>query len=451
MNMKTLKYLPVLLIGLILLSCDNVLDTEPKQAISEQVALSTSDNVKAVLTSAYDNLGGYYLYGGQMYMLPDLMAVGSEANWTGTFEQPGEIYRADIAVDNSFVREQWLGGYSTINVTNNVLSALDIVNSEDRDRVEGEAKFIRAITYFQLVRLFAKDYSDGDPSSNLGVPLKLKPTRTIDEESQIPRSTVQEVYDQVISDLQDAESLLSQHSPGYVYADNYAATAFLARVYLQQGEYELARDAANRVITNGPYSLVSDYSAVFNNSSSNTSEDIFAMQVTSQDGTNSLQTFYASQDNGGRGDIEIQQSHLDLYEAGDERLDFFYNDGGEIRTGKWKDQYGNVNVIRLAEMYLIRAEANQRLGESVGATPTEDINTIRERAGLTPVNSVTLQDILDQRHIELAFEGHFLFDLKRTKGSVSGYAWDAPNLVYPIPQREMDVNPALEQNEGYGS
>ena len=451
--MRSFKYISVFVIGLMLMACDNVLDTEPKQSISENVALSTSDNVKAVLISAYDNLGDYDEYGGQLYMLPDLMAVGNEANWTGTFEQPGEIFRKNIQVDNSFVRDGWLDGYTTINVANNVLSALDVVNEADRDRVEGEAKFIRAITYFQLVRLFAKDYNDGDPASNLGVPLTLEATRNINETSQIPRNTVQEVYAQVISDLTDAKNLLSVHPASYPYADTYAASAFLARVYLQQGEYELARDEANRVLSDAssPYQLVDNYSAAFNNSNTNTSEDIFAMQVTTQDGTNSLQTFYASQDNGGRGDIEIQQAHLNLYESGDERLAFFYDDGGETRTGKWRNQYGNVNVIRLAEMYLNRAEANSRLGESVGATPTEDINTIRLRADLGTVNSVTLQDILDQRHLELAFEGHFLFDLKRTQGSVGGIPWNSPVLVYPIPQREMDANPELEQNDGYTS
>lgn len=450
--MRSLKYISVLVIVLMVWGCDNVLDTEPKQSISEDIALNSSDNVKAVLYGAYDNLGDYDQYGGQFYMLPDLMAVGQEAHWTGTYEQPGEIYRKNIQVDNSFVTSAWLDGYSTINVANNVLSALDIVVESDRDRVEGEAKFIRAITYFQLVRLFGKDYNDGDPTQNLGVPLKLEPTRSIDEKSQIPRSTVQEIYDQVISDLKDAKSLLEDHSSGYVYADTYAASAFLSRVYMQQGEYALARDEAHRVISdaNSPYSLVENYADIFNNSNVNTSEDIFAMQVTSQDGANSLQTFYASQDNGGRGDIEIQQSHLDLYEAGDERLAFFYDDDGEIRTGKWKNQYGNVNVIRLAEMYLNRAEANHRLNESVGATPTEDINTIRRRAELNAVaGPVTLQDILDQRHLELAFEGHFLFDLKRTKGSVGSIPWDSPALVYPIPQRERDANPELKQNEGY--
>jgi len=452
--MRSVKYITAFVSLLLLWGCKNILDVQPQQSISESVALNTSDNVKSVLMGAYDNLGDYYEYGGQMYMLPDLMGVGHEAQWTGTYTEPGEIYRKDIHVDNGFVRDTWLNGYTTINDANNVLSALDVVDSGDRDRVEGEAKFIRAITYFQLVRLFAKDYQDGDPSQNLGVPIKLKPTRTIDKSANIPRNTVQEVYDQIIKDLKDAKSKLSDHSPSYVYADKYAASAFLARVYMQQGEYAKARDEANNLINNGPYSLVSNYADAFNHSNTNTTEDIFAMQVTNQDGTNSLQTFYASQNNGGRGDIDIQQSHLNLYGANDARLDLFYQDSNGIwRTGKWKNQYGNVNVIRLAEMYLDRAECNERLNTTVGATPTEDINTIRSRSNASTYapGTVTLPDILAERHIELAFEGHFLFDLKRTKGDINGVSWDSPRLVYPIPQREMDANPELKQNEGYGS
>ncbi|MGD8747741.1 MAG: RagB/SusD family nutrient uptake outer membrane protein [Balneolaceae bacterium] len=451
--MRSLKYITAFVSLLLVWGCQNILDTQPQQSISDKTALSTSDNVITVLHGAYDHLGDYDEYGGQLYMLPDLMAVGQEAQWTGTYEQPGEIYRKNIAVDNSFVRDAWLNGYSTINVANNVLSALDVVDASEQDRVEGEAKFIRAITYFQLVRLFAKDYNDGDPTQNLGVPLKLDPTDVIDDSDNIPRNTVQEVYDQVIQDLNDAKTKLTAHSPSYPYADTYAASAFLARVYMQQGQYAMARDEANRVIEQGPYSLVPNFADAFNNSDLNTSEDIFAMQVTNQDGTNSLQIFYASQDNGGRGDIEIQQAHLNLYNSTDDRLAFFYDDGGNWRTGKWANQYGNVNVIRLAEMYLDRAECNQRLGETVGATPTEDYNAVHGRSDpsntLAP-GTATLADILAERHIELAFEGHFLFDLKRTQGNIGGLQWDSPRLVYPIPQREIDANSNLVQNEGYG-
>lgn len=105
-------------------------------------------------------------------------------------------------------------------------------------------------------------------------------------------------------------------------------------------------------------------------------------------------------------------------------------------------------------MYLIRAEANFRNGTAIGATPLDDVNIIRERAKATPLMLVDLGVILNERVLELAFEGQSLFDLKRTKGSIGGgIQWNSPKLVFPIPQREMDANPALkgQQNEGYGN
>lgn len=453
--MKKTKYIFVAFLLLTFLGCDNILDVESQQSISSDAALSSPENVKKTLIGAYDNMGDVDVYGGWMYVLPDLMGAGREVQYTGTQPPPGEVYQKDITVTNAFIRDMWLDSYRVINVANNVLSAVDVVEQGDQDRVEGEAKFIRGAVYFQLVRLFAKDFNDGDPTQNMGVPLSLEATETIDETANIPRSSVQEVYDQVLSDLKAAKDLLGQESPSYIYGDSFVASAFLARVYLHMGEYELARDEANRVITQGPYSLVSEYSSVFNNSSTNTSEDIFATQVSSQDGDNALHGSYASSDEGGGNAFStiITQPHLDLYESQDDRLAFFYEDNnGNWHPGKWKNQYGNVNVMRLAEMYLIRAEANNRLDESVGATPTEDINRLRDRAGLGDLPSpVTLDEILQERHLELAFEGHFLFDLKRSQGSVSGIAWDSPRLVFPIPQREIDANDELVQNEGYGS
>lgn len=451
--MRHIKILAVLFAMTLLWGCDGLLDTSPQQSIKNDLALSTDENVKAALIGAYNNMGSYYTFGGQYYMLPDLMAMGQEAQWSGTYEQPGQIYRKSILVDNSFVRDVWLDSYATINTANSVISALDVVNEADRARVEAEARFIRGVTYFELVRFYGKDYSDGDPTSSPGVPIVLKPTDTISKDDEVPRNTVQQVYDQAISDLSFAKDNLpeSNFRKDNEYATTYAASAFLARIYLQQGDYANARDESSRVVESGQYSLVADYADAFNKSHQNTSEDIFAMQVTSQDGVNTLNTFYASQDDGGRGDIEIQQAHLDLYEAGDARLDLFYQDGFNVRTGKWKNQYGNINVIRLAEMYLVRAESNLQEGTTVGDTPLNDINRIRERANLADASSVTIQDVWDQRHLELAFEGHFLWDLKRTQGSVGSIQWNDPSLVFPIPQREMDANPQLTQNPGYGN
>ena len=105
--------------------------------------------------------------------------------------------------------------------------------------------------------------------------------------------------------------------------------------------------------------------------------------------------------------------------------------------------------MRIAEMYLTRAEANTRLGTAVGDTPVNDLNTIRNRAGLPDVATATLADILQERRLELAYEGLRIHDIKRTKGSTGEFQYNSPKLVFPIPQRELNVNKNLEPNAGY--
>ncbi|MEQ1799440.1 MAG: RagB/SusD family nutrient uptake outer membrane protein, partial [Lacibacter sp.] len=313
---------------------------------------------------------------------------------------------------------------------------------------------LRAAAYFELVKLYAKDWSNGDPNTNPGVPLVLTPTREITEADKVARAKVAAVYGQIIADLVDAEAKLPV-SNGF-FATKNAAAALLARVYLQKRDYANARDAANRVITSNRYSLAGYYGDAFpyngGNPFGNTTEDIFAMQVTTNSGVNDFQTFFSAD---GRGDITISDDHLILYEPADERQDLFYSSGGSVYNGKNDNVYGNVHTIRLAEMYLIRAEANFRLVTVVGATPLSDLNRIRNRVALTSKLVITLDDILLERKLELAFEGFNLSDIKRL-GVTTGYftgggglAATSTKLVLPIPERELRVNPNLTQNEGY--
>lgn len=450
--MKIFKQLTLVAAVLIVaIGCDSLLDLEPKQSVSSETAYETSEAVETALIGAYDGLADDDLYGGSYLYLADLLGQDGDVFWSGTFEQPEEAFNKNFRTNNSFVSAVWTESYDAINRVNNVLANLDVLDDDIRDRIEGEAKFIRGIIYFELVRVFGKAWNDGDPSSNLGVPIILDPTESITEESLVSRNSVEEVYQQAISDLSDAKNLLPPANG--IFADSYAASAILSRVYRQQGNWTSARDEANRVIEDGSFSLVDTYVEAFANSS-NTSEDIFAIQVTSQDGDNDLNLFYAPDQDGGRGDVDILQVHLDKYEAGDERLDQFYQDANTVlRTAKWENSVdGNISVVRLAEMYLTRAEGNIILGETVGDTPANDLNTVRERVGLTENINPTLEDIRDERFLELAFEGHFLHDLKLWEETQpnTGLSWDANELVYPVPQRERDANENLTQNDGYG-
>lgn len=436
-------------LGIFIASCSDQLDLEPAQSITEEVALGSDATVKAVLIGAYDQLSDGDLYGGNALRDADLLGGTGEILFVGTFNSPDEIARKQITVGNADAEARWIESYEAINLANNVLSALEVVDAEDRAQVEGEARFVRAYAYFDLVRYYALPYEEGQTNDQPGVPIVLTPTRVISEANDVTRATVEEVYSQVISDLNTAVDLLP--ATNGVFAGAMTSTALLARVYLQMARYADALEAANTVIESGFYSLAPTYEAAFMNGS-NSTEDIFAIQVTTQDGVNNLTTFYSVPEFGGRdGDIEVLGNHLVLYEDDDARQELFFERGGVTYTGKFNDQFANVTLIRLAEMYLIRAEANERLGTEVGAAPAEDINRLRNRVGLDDLDEdeVDLDFILEERRRELAFEGFRIHDIKRLRGSVGNFTYDANELVFPIPAREIVANPNIEQNPGY--
>ncbi|MBL7843017.1 MAG: RagB/SusD family nutrient uptake outer membrane protein [Cyclobacteriaceae bacterium] len=451
--MKTLmnKILIVTALFFFAVACEDKLEPVDPNNTGDAVALANDKNVKTTLIGAYDALSAGAFYGGNTFRNSEILAANSEIVFSGTFNDVADIYRKEMITLNADVAALWTNAYRTINVANNVLSAINVVNPADRDQVEGEALFLRGISYFELIKFFAQPYSAGNVSTNLGVPLMLTEDRN--SVALVSRSTVQEVYTQIVADLTSAETKLAS-GPRSGKATKEAAAAFLSRVYLQMADYANARDAANRVITSGNYSMRPTYSSCFNTST--TSEDVFNIPVSTVDGVNNMQTFFAPTASGGRGDVEIQAAHLAQYEAGDDRLAFFFLDPGtgETRSGKWVNQFGNVKVIRLAEMYLTRAECNQRLGSAIGSTPAADINNIiRDRANLSPLGVVTLADILRERRLELAHEGERLHDAKRLQESIvegaTVFPYNSDKLVFPIPQRDINVNPNLTQNSGY--
>lgn len=439
------------LIALMSLSCDKHLDIKPQQAISTEVALSTEQGVKTALVGVYELLAAAPTFTGDVLLNSELLIDAENLYWTGFSNDLSQIFDKKITVNNFAVEFFWTNAYRIINQTNSILAALEAVKETERPAVAAEARFLRGMVYFNLINLFAKSWGDGDPTANPGVPIVTSPVEQNLKNPVIPRNTAAEVYALILEDLTFAKENLPPQNG--VFPTAAAAGALLSRVYLMQEKYDLAAAEADQVIESGQYQLLPDPAQIFN-PSENTPEDIFAIQVTSQDFFNRLSFFYTGVAEGGQGFIGITEEHLAKYDSTDKRGALFYEDqqNNIIRTEKWRvnsSRDGNVTQIRLAEMYLTRAEGRFRTGDISGATA--DINIIRKRAGLGEINAseIKLENILNERFLELAFEGHLYRDVKRNRKNVGMIPSTNPRFIYPIPQRELDVNAALVQNEGY--
>lgn len=450
---STINSLIILLF--ILTACNKKLDVLPQNTVpSDQI--KTEDDVRAVLFGGYSTWQNANAFGEKYNTFSELLINGGDIEWAGTFETYGDLHMNVQVKTAPEIYQVWANSYHTIATANIVLSKLDILKGAEKTEVEGEAKFLRGVTYYALVNLFALPYSAG--ATNPGVPVILQPVEGYEPaRDKLPRKTVGEVYTQIVSDLTDAAAKMPEESSDF-RADKYSALAFLSRVYLSQAKYAEAATAADEVINNSGRSLASTFDKAFNNAS-NSSEDIFAIQQTSQSNSGTtnfgMAAFYAG-DPEGRGEIQISASHVAKYEAGDDRGAFFY-DGSSISgsdgilTAKWRDLYKAIPVIRLAEMYLTRAEANFRKGGApIGATPLDDVNEIRNRAGLADLGSIASADVIvKERYLELAFEGERFYTVKRLRLTIGGKPFDDPKMILPIPQREIDLGNALPQNLGY--
>jgi len=455
-NYNKIIILATALLSISFYSCKKQLEIEPKQSISSDVALSTPADVQNALIGAYTVLATGDLYGTNLIFIPDLYAGDSYLNWTGSFSTYRDISNKSIISTNADVTRTWVSAYKAINVANTVISALGVIKDADtKNAVEGKALFIRAIMHFELVRLYALPYDASGTNTNLGVPIITKAVLNADDiNTTTSRNTVAEVYTAVENDLKNSINKLAAED------EKYASMAFLARVYLQEGKYALARDLANDIITNSPYSLITaSLEAPFR--TKNSDEGIFeiAQNEQSNAGTSNdgLATFFASYENStggnvGRGDANVNTTFYNSFEAGDKRAtEMIYTGTGAkngLFTKKWYSYYDNIPVCRITEQYLIRAECNFRLGTAIGATPAADINALRNRAGLGNITP-TLANILSEREKELDYEGFRIHDYKRTKRNIGTLTYNDAKLVFPIPNRETSINKGLVQNPGY--
>lgn len=455
-----LKYIVrVYMLGMLALftqSCDKQLDVEPQQSIDASTALTNASDIDAAVIGTYSIIAQGSLYGTNLFLMADLQASEGYARWTGTFQGQRQIASKTMTRDNAEAARTWNNAYRAINMANIVLSAVDVVTDADlKNQYEGEALFIRGILHFELVRYYAKPWGATAANDHLGVVIRTEPYLT--EAPPSPRSTVKQVYDQVIADLTAAAEKLPESNGSR--ADRYAALAFLARVYLQQSEFAKARDAANEVIESGNYSMNGNILRAF--TEDNTDEVIWEIEQDVQnnagDANDGMATFYADLPAVGRADVRIDAGFYNSYNNNDLRKQLWYYNNGTasdpiLFSGKWTSASQNLPVVRLAEMYLIRAETNLRLGTSVGDTPANDLAQIRNpaRVNLPVIAAPTLADILRERQLELAFEGVRIHDIKRLKGSTGTFAWNDDLLVFPIPAQEVSASgEVIVQNPGY--
>jgi hypothetical protein len=444
-----------LLAGLLLLAaCDEPLDVDPTSSIPQEEALDSPQEIAAGVRGIYDALQQDGAYNRNLIVFPDLFT--DNLDFTGTFDTDAEVDDGLVTADNGAVNGIWSAGYDLINRANNVLAAIPQVTDLDATsaaRFRGEALFLRALAYHNLARWF------GD------LPLVTTPTWTITPDVNVPRSPEAEIYTFIIGSLQEAIGLLPATSAEFRLTSG-AARALLARVYLDAGRHAEARDMATAVIQSGRYQLVRPYSNIF--AVENSPESIFSIQYTINDDNFLAFWFLPSHLGGRRGFAPTANLRTALTSQGGDRLnatlDIYFTAAGSLR--RYGKKYfrvatgdDNVLVLRIAEMYLIRAEANWRLNPTDVATVLADVNEVRRRSNVPDVlpadvaTSDLLRDaILRERRLEFALEGHRFFDLRRMLGDAgaAGFLQIEPfRLRFPIPQRELDANPNLQQNPGY--
>lgn len=441
--MRLRTFLPALAI-LTAAGCDSALRTEPVDRVPVDQAIVDAPGARAALIGAYDALQDLSYYGTDLLVLGDLSA--DNADHVGTYQFLGQVSRNQLQADNSSVEGLWQAIYAGIGRVNLILARVPDVpglGATERDQILGEARFLRALHYHNLVKLW------GD------VPMPLAPVASAAEAAAFQRTPATDVYAQIITDL-DAAAQLIANSSQTRQASLGAVRALRARVLLYKGDWAGAETAANAVLAMG-YSLATSYPALFTPDGTDTPEDIFRVSFTPQE-YNEMGYYYLWD---GRWEVAPSEDLYGSYEPGDVRRDWSVEeDDGEFQGTKFPTTIGgeDIHVIRLAEVMLIRAEALARQGRLADAVAA--YNPVRVRASLDPhvfgrdvsTQAQVLDAIWQERRVELALEGDRWPDLVRTGrvAAVLGLPADrAYQALYPIPAAERVVSPQLTQNPGY--
>jgi hypothetical protein len=449
--MKTSKYIIGIFLfaaSLLLNSCGSFFDEKSNSNLPSDAAITDAGTARAAIIGAYDEVQNYY----SSYTTLGTITADNVV-FNGSLSQYLQLDQVSIPVDNVVTVAAYQGIYQAINSANTVIALVPSVNdpvltTTEKNKILGEAYFIRALGYFDLGRGWG------------GVQLRLTPTKDIASLKGVKRSTLDQTYDQVLADLTKAEQLLPDATASDSNLRNRAQKASVralrARLHLYRQQWIDADNYASQVIAETTkYNLVAPYKAFFT-APYLTSESVLELTFSANDKNGFWNLWYLS--NLG-GQYTLKPSDSFVAKVKDPTI------GGTrsaLVAGTSPNVYGVLYnstagadpfyLIRIAELYLIRAEARAQQNNLTGAL--SDLNVVRNRAGLGNSTATTQADILtaieNENNIEFAFEAHRWFDLVRTKrvGAVLGVT--NTNLwLFPIPGSDILSDPDVTQNTGY--
>ena len=489
-------------------SCVNDwLDVAPSDGTDADAALTSSSDLAAARTGMYAALKGNSnlvdYYGQQFFVYGDVHAGDDyQYNNIGGSNRASFYYdmnyqtASEFSSSTSSSNVAWKSPYIVIGRANRIIAAAEGGALSDAaeakatiDQYAAEAKVLRALAHFDLVRIYGKPYTE-DQGASLGVPLV---TGVLESNAKPARSTVAEVYTQVVKDLTEAISsnaLATETEPGYVSV--WGAKAILSRVYLNMGDYANALSVAEDIIKNSGAALWTrdQYLKAWDASTPNESEFLFRLNVAGSTDSNDLNGIGNLQQREGYKEMVATKKFVDMLTSDPEdvRNDMFLpaTAAKEVATygtnkvylNKLRGQGGNlrnvtiVPIIRLSEVYLTAAECAFRNNDKTKAV--EYLNDLVKNrtttvASLATVDNITLERILIERRKELIGEGQRYFDALRNNETITRYTSEADKgwhktlskeaqsfdrdyfkAIAAIPQAEINANPNIKQNTGYG-
>lgn len=485
-------------------SCVNDwLDVAPSDGTDADAALTSSSDLDAARTGMYKALKGNSsfvdYYGQQFFVYGDVHAGDDyQYNNIGASNRASFYYDMNYQTASEFNTStvSWQSPYVVIGRANRIIAAAeggklsDAVEAKAKiEQYAAEAKVLRALAHFDLVRIYGKPYTE-DQGASLGVPLV---TEVLESNAKPARSTVAEVYTQVVKDLTEAISsnaLATETKPGYVSV--WGAKAILSRVYLNMGDYANALSVAEDIIKNSGAALWTrdQYFNAWDASTPNESEFLFRLNVAGSDDNNDLNGIGNLQQRDGYKEMVATKKFVDMLTSDpkDVRNDMFLPAKAEkevavygtnkVFLNKLRGQGGNlrnvtiVPIIRLSEVYLTAAECAFRNNDKTKAV--EYLNDLVKNrtttvASLATVDNITLDRILIERRKELIGEGQRYFDALRNNETITRYTSEADKgwhktlskeaqsfnrdyfkAIAAIPQAEINANPNIKQNTGYG-